>query len=438
MNETPHGIVNDSRAQEFWENHYRQRAQVWSGNPNAVLVDVVGALPTGRALDLGCGEGGDAIWLAGRGWQVTAVDVSDTALQRVAARAAAEGVASSIDFQQHDLAQTFPTGTFDLISAQYFHSPLEFPRDRILHKAARALAPAGLLLIVDHASLAPWSWNQDRETRSPTPPKPSPRSTWTPSNGTPSAWRLPRGRPPGQGDRSPPSPTTSSWSGVLTIATRRSRVDNRVMSRLAPGAVRESVHTAIQSQRCPESIAQSAQSSLWPRRADTVSLDGMDHCNYYGYMKRDGKLHLALHVLAHLAEAGVRPTTSEDLAAHLCTNPVVIRRSLAGLREAGLVASVKGHGGGWTIARPAAAISLGAVYAALDARGELTPRRVPDISGCLIEQAVDEALDGFYVEMETLLVQRLEAISLADLAADFGRRHAEWAASTHHATVSEG
>ena len=164
----------------------------------------------------------------------------------------------------------------------------------------------------------------------------------------------------------------------------------------------------------------------------------MDHCNYYGYMKRDGKLHLALHVLAHLVEAGVRPTTSEDLAAHFCTNPVVIRRSLAGLREAGLVASVKGHGGGWTIARPAAAISLGAVYAALDARGELTPRRVPDISGCLIEQAVDEALDGFYVEMETLLVQRLEAISLADLAADFGRRHAEWAASTHHATVSEG
>ncbi len=169
MNQTPHGNVNDSRAEEFWEGHYRQRAQVWSGNPNAVLVDVVGALPTGRALDLGCGEGGDAIWLAGRGWQVTAVDVSDTALQRVAARAAAEGVASSIDFQRHDLAQTFPTGTFDLISAQYFHSPLEFPRDRILHKAARALAPDGLLLIVDHASLAPWSWNQDRETRFPTP-----------------------------------------------------------------------------------------------------------------------------------------------------------------------------------------------------------------------------------------------------------------------------
>jgi Rrf2 family protein len=155
-------------------------------------------------------------------------------------------------------------------------------------------------------------------------------------------------------------------------------------------------------------------------------------------MKRDGKLHLALHVLAHLAEAGGRPTTSEDLAAHLCTNPVVIRRSLAGLREAGLVTSVKGHGGGWAIARPAADISLGAVYAALDARGELTPRRVPDTSGCLIERAVDEALDGFYAEMETLLVKRLDGISLADLAADFGRRYAEWAAQTKQIALADG
>jgi len=169
MNEALQDEGNSSRAEEFWEGHYRQRAQVWSGNPNAVLADVVGTLPVGTALDLGCGEGGDAIWLAGLGWRVTAVDVSPTALQRVAARAETEGVASRIDFQQHDLAQTFPVGTFDLISAQYFHSPLEFPRDRVLQTAARAVALDGLLLIVDHASIAPWSWNQDRETRFPTP-----------------------------------------------------------------------------------------------------------------------------------------------------------------------------------------------------------------------------------------------------------------------------
>jgi Rrf2 family protein len=181
-----------------------------------------------------------------------------------------------------------------------------------------------------------------------------------------------------------------------------------------------------------------AQRFAWSDGVDVVSLDGVRGCHYHSSMKRDGKLHLALHVLAHLADAGARPTTSEDLAAHLRTNSVVIRRSLAGLREAGLVSSVKGHGGGWTIARPAAEISLGAVYAALDARGELTPRRVPDTSGCLIERAVYEALDGFYVEMETLLVKRLDAISLADLAADFGRRYAEWAAHTKQTALADG
>ena len=68
---------------------------------------------------------------------------------------------------------------------------------------------------------------------------------------------------------------------------------------------------------------------------------------------------MALHILAHLAEAGEQPTTSEVLAAHCQTHPVVVRRSLAGLREAGIVASVKGHGGGWTLARPPATVDAG-------------------------------------------------------------------------------
>ena len=142
-------------------------------------------------------------------------------------------------------------------------------------------------------------------------------------------------------------------------------------------------------------------------------------------MKRDGRFSLALHTLAHLAEAGARPTTSAELAAHLCTNPVVVRRALAGLREAGIVASVKGHGGGWTVARPAAAISLGEVYAALGERGDLVAVRDPDAHGCLIAATVDRALDGFYAEAEALLLRRLGEISLADLAADFHRRLAE-------------
>ncbi len=155
-------------------------------------------------------------------------------------------------------------------------------------------------------------------------------------------------------------------------------------------------------------------------------------------MKRDGKFSIALHILAHLVEAGARPTTSEELAAHLRTNPVVVRRSLVGLREAGIVASAKGHGGGWTVARPAAAISLGEVYAALGERGELVAVREPHAHGCLIAATVDRALDGFYAEAEALLLRRLGDISLADLAADFHSRYAEWAAGAHHTAVPDG
>jgi len=157
-----------SQAEQFWEGHYRAQEQVWSGGANPVLVDVAGSLPPGTALDLGGGEGGDAIWLAGLGWRVTAVDVSATALSRVAAHAAMAGVEARIDVQQHDLAHTFPAGAFDLVSAQYLQSPVEFPRDRVLHAAAQAVAPGGLLLVVAHASVPPWSW-ADPDTRFPTP-----------------------------------------------------------------------------------------------------------------------------------------------------------------------------------------------------------------------------------------------------------------------------
>ena len=158
-----------NQAEQFWEGHYREHEQVWSGKANPVLVDVVESLPPGNALDLGCGEGGDAIWLAQHGWQVTAVDISATALNRAATYAATVGVKARIDFQQHDLTRTFPTGAFDLVSAQYLQSPVEFPREQVLQAAARAVTPGGLLLIVEHASVSPWSWNSDSPTRFPTP-----------------------------------------------------------------------------------------------------------------------------------------------------------------------------------------------------------------------------------------------------------------------------
>jgi SAM-dependent methyltransferase len=146
-------------SEDFWDAHYRANQRVWSGRPNAVLVDVVEPLPPGSALDLGCSEGADAIWLAARGWQVTAADISPTALKRAEAHAADLSVA--VDFQHHDLGRTFPEGTFDLVSAQYLQSPVEFPRAQVLRRAAAAVAPGGLLLVVEHGSTAPWSWSQD-------------------------------------------------------------------------------------------------------------------------------------------------------------------------------------------------------------------------------------------------------------------------------------
>lgn len=151
----------------FWERHYRRRRPTTAVRPNPLLVDVAGPLPAGTALDLGCGEGGNALWLAGRGWQVTAVDVSAAALALVARHAADGGVAERITLGRQDLTDGLPAGTYDLVSAQYLQSPVAFDRDRVLRAAASAVAVGGLLLVVDHASVAPWSW-ADPDTRFPT------------------------------------------------------------------------------------------------------------------------------------------------------------------------------------------------------------------------------------------------------------------------------
>jgi SAM-dependent methyltransferase len=163
MNREVHG-EGSGGTERFWEEHYRGHERRWSGRPNPVLVDVVGSLRPGDALDLGCGEGGDAIWLARRGWRVTAVDVSATALDRAVEDAATAGVGGRIDFQRQDLALAMPSGAFDLVSAQYLHSPIEFPRARVLREAASAVTTGGLLLIVDHASVRPGSWADPEET----------------------------------------------------------------------------------------------------------------------------------------------------------------------------------------------------------------------------------------------------------------------------------
>lgn len=156
-------------AERFWDDRYRVSDRIWSGNPNAVLVREVGTMTPGGALDLGCGEGADAVWLARQGWRVTGVDISRVALDRAAEHARDAGVADRIDWQRHDLAVSFPAGAYDLVSAHFLHSEVEFPRERVLRAAAAAVAPGGVLLIVGHADFPSWHPHPHPEVHFPAP-----------------------------------------------------------------------------------------------------------------------------------------------------------------------------------------------------------------------------------------------------------------------------
>jgi SAM-dependent methyltransferase len=151
-----------SEAQQAWEEHYGERDRVWSGRVNVRLAELVEPMTPGRALDLGCGEGADAIWLAEHGWRVTAVDVSQIALDRAGADAVARNLADRISFQRHDLMESFPDGVFDLVSAQFLHSTVPLDRTRVLRRAAGAVVAGGTLVVVDHGAAPPWASNLDR------------------------------------------------------------------------------------------------------------------------------------------------------------------------------------------------------------------------------------------------------------------------------------
>lgn len=156
----PNSIANSQNLEaneSFWKDHYQHKRTASTGNPSAVLVRFAENLQPGSALELGCSHGDDAIWLAKHGWRVVGVDISPLALSRASANAEAAGVSGNIDFQQRDLALSFPQGQFDLVSALYFHSPVSIPIAQILQNAAKAVAKGGLLLIAEHASNAPWT-----------------------------------------------------------------------------------------------------------------------------------------------------------------------------------------------------------------------------------------------------------------------------------------
>ncbi len=155
-------------AEEYWEPFYRDGRAAWSGNPNALMVGELADLAPGTALDLGCGQGDDAIWLATQGWKVTAVDVATTALALAAERAEAAGVEEAIEWQRHDLAVSFPSGSFDLVYSAFLHSPVEMPREQILRSAADAVAPGGTLVVVGHEGFPSWR-THDHDVHLPTP-----------------------------------------------------------------------------------------------------------------------------------------------------------------------------------------------------------------------------------------------------------------------------
>jgi SAM-dependent methyltransferase len=137
---------------EFWDDRYRSADMIWSGHVNPNLAATASNLSPGTALDVGCGEGGDAIWLAEHGWHVTGIDISVVALDRAAARAAQVGheVAGRITWQFADVLSWDPAPQqFDLVSAQFIHLPR--PVIESLHqRLAAAVRPGGTLLVVGH------------------------------------------------------------------------------------------------------------------------------------------------------------------------------------------------------------------------------------------------------------------------------------------------
>lgn len=145
------------------------------------------------------------------------------------------------------------------------------------------------------------------------------------------------------------------------------------------------------------------------------------------YMKRDSRLSSVLHALLHMAEHE-GPVTSDSLAQCLGTNPVVVRRTLAYLRKAGIVTSDRGHAGGWRILADLGAVTLRQLHEALGEPAMFAMANRNETPQCLVEQSVNAALAGAFAEAEALLLQRFSEITLADLAADFARRHA----AAHH------
>ena len=134
-----------------WDERYSGSEEIWSGNPNAQLVAEASGLTAGTALDVGCGEGGDVIWLARQGWRVTGADFSANGLARAARHAEQAGIGDQTTWWQVD-ARTFtaPERPYDLVTTHFLHPP-DGGMVEVTRRLATAVAPGGHLLIVGHA-----------------------------------------------------------------------------------------------------------------------------------------------------------------------------------------------------------------------------------------------------------------------------------------------
>lgn len=142
-------------------------------------------------------------------------------------------------------------------------------------------------------------------------------------------------------------------------------------------------------------------------------------------MKKNSRLSAVLHALLHMAEHD-EPMTSDALAQCLSTNPVVVRRTMGLLRDAKIVTSERGHAGGWRIAVDLSSVTLRQLHETLGEPAIFAIGNSNEDSQCLVEQAVNAALEDTFIEAEALLLKRFGEITLADLAKDFARRHAQW------------
>lgn len=142
-------------------------------------------------------------------------------------------------------------------------------------------------------------------------------------------------------------------------------------------------------------------------------------------MKRDSRLSSVLHAILHMAEQN-SPMTSDELAHCMRTNPVVVRRTMGLLREAGYVSSERGHSGGWRIEADLSKLTLRQLHEALGEPTVFAIGNRHETPECLVEQSVNAVLDSAFAEAEALLLERFASVTLADLAAEFSRRHKDY------------